>query len=147
MLSAFAAPSDFHFLLGLNIVFNIKETAKTLPAKQIMRQPSNTFKKTLIKISNIRSTTSLIWDFKIYPQVSIFYKQGNNGLKTVLSGETSKLANPNLVSAAKVGAPSSFDWRLEGVVTGVRNQLNCGACWAFAAVGAAESKLVLDGRY
>ncbi|KAJ3670888.1 hypothetical protein LUZ60_008314 [Juncus effusus] len=34
--------------------------------------------------------------------------------------------------------PSSMDWRARGAVTGVKDQDPCGACWAFAAVGAME---------
>jgi len=39
--------------------------------------------------------------------------------------------------------PSSWNWREHNAVSAVKNQLNCGSCWAFAMTGGLESNALL----
>ena len=53
--------------------------------------------------------------------------------------------NTKVAALSNVQLPTSIDWRDNNAVNPVRDQGQCGSCWAFSAVGAMESRAFIKG--
>jgi hypothetical protein len=76
------------------------------------------------------------------PAVSLLAEKKSNLLKQGASRWDSKylntLVDSDLRAKIKASLPQTIDWRTKNVVTSVKDQGPCGACWAFGAVGSLE---------
>jgi len=54
----------------------------------------------------------------------------------------------DILKPSRIGAPSSFDWRTASntPITPVKDQGQCGSCWAFSVAETAESVNILNGN-
>ncbi|KAA8515140.1 hypothetical protein F0562_018319 [Nyssa sinensis] len=64
------------------------------------------------------------------------FRATRNGYKMSSNPKSAKLTSFRYQNVTAV--PSSMDWRKKGAVTAIKDQGQCGCCWAFSAVAAME---------
>jgi len=56
-----------------------------------------------------------------------------------------QIAGVPVAAPSTVAPPTSFDWRKQGGITAVKDQGQCGSCWAFSCTESIESVYIIKG--
>jgi cathepsin F len=100
----------------------------------------NIYKENYLNIINTHTNKSYTLGQSPFMDISKqYFKKTYLNLRTKALSTYNKLENIN----GKV-IPSTFDWRNLGAVGPIKDQGDCGSCWAFSVVGNIESQYYLN---
>jgi cathepsin L len=103
------------------------------------------------RYDNFKTKLDLVTEWNSQPDIT--FTKGINAYSDLSSAEMKKKLNgyrPKPTSAknyampnSDIELPASVDWRTQNAVTAVKDQGQCGSCWAFSTTGSVEGAYAL----
>lgn len=119
----------------------VQKYNKEYETQEIYNTKKQVYEKNLHKINQLKQQhPSIEFDMNTYGDLTHneFHETMKGYQKSKLSKFTKTKGCDTYNYNKTINVPSSWDWRVQGGVTPVKDQGQCGSCWSFSSTGAME---------